>query len=235
MSIASLRENGQGAGQDATYGRLVLVHAIFAVIAYVFLIPAGVAVSRFGRRTLGTSWIKGHVAFNGTAALVFAVISFALGVKAVGKIGEVKDVHHKIGVTIFVWLWVQVILGIVFAVMHRTGQRPSTRPWYDYIHMVSGYLLIGLAWAQLWQALTYYGSPVVDYVLLAIAQGLIVIAWIAAEISVKGKSEFISLAGDNGIDSKMEKNNNMEQVAPSTGNYSTISSDTPPKNHLTSQ
>lgn len=52
-----------------------------------------------------------------------------------------------------------------------------------------GRIVLLLAWAQLWDGLLFFGSTLVCYILLAIAQGLILLAYI-------GKSNIYTVVSD---------------------------------------
>lgn len=48
-----------------------------------------------------------------------------------------------------------------------------------------GRIVLLLAWAQLWVGLTFFGSTLVCYVLLAVAQGLILVTYIGKLSTIK--------------------------------------------------
>ncbi|KZP22369.1 hypothetical protein FIBSPDRAFT_824753 [Athelia psychrophila] len=184
-SVGSYRANGENAGETKRYSNLIYVHAIFMVITFIFLIPLAIFASRFGRYAMGKHWFTVH-AFSIHAPIVWDVSNMAYSLSAWGvgwvaaSPGNLKHAHHKIGVIIFALLYFQALGGILTAALHRRQQAPrQTRAFYDHFHMWFGRIVLLLAWAQLWVGLTFFGSTLVCYVLLAIAQWLIVLAYIS--------------------------------------------------------
>jgi hypothetical protein len=116
--------------------------------------------------------------------------------------GNLKHSHHKIGVIIFALVFFQFLLGIGVTVFHRLqSQKPrecrSTTEYasknsiprlftqhyfYSLIHMWFGRIVLLLAWCQLWDGVLFFGSPLVVYILLAIAQGLILAIYIGTKL-----------------------------------------------------
>ncbi|KAF7980722.1 hypothetical protein HWV62_36725 [Athelia sp. TMB] len=187
-SIDSLRENGENVGETKLYSNLIYVHAIFMVITFIFLIPLATFASRFGRNLMGSRWFIAHSTLNTIAVTTFFPIAWGVGWAAASP-GNLKTAHHKIGVAIFALLYFQALGGITISILHRRQRGPRTkRAFLDHFHMWFGRIVLLLAWAQLWYGLIFFGSPLVCYVLLAIAQGLILLAYIVLEIGMNLKS-----------------------------------------------
>jgi len=188
-SVDSHRQNGEAAGDTKLYSNLIYVHAIFMTIAFVFLIPAAIFASRFGRYAMGRRWFATHAALNGIAVCIFLSIAFGVGWVAASP-ANLTHSHHKLGVIVFTLVFFQLVLGIGIALLHRRSSHNTRekRSITDHFHRWFGRIVLLLAWAQLWDGVLFFGSPLVVYILLGIAQGLILVTYIAMEIKVKDKS-----------------------------------------------
>lgn len=110
-----------------------------------------------------------------------------------------KHSHHKIGVIIFALVFFQFLVGIGIAIYHRLQSQPRKYRSHveyvsltsmfmstvfadlaicSYLHMLFGRIVLLLGWAQLWDGVFFFGSPLVVYILLGIAQGLILVAYL---------------------------------------------------------
>jgi len=188
-SVDSHRAEGDSAGETKLYSNYIYVHAIFMAIIFLFLIPVAILASRFGRYVMGRKWFATHAALNGVAVCLFFTTAFGVGWVAASPTNLTHS-HHKIGVITFALLFFQFLLGVGITVFHRTqSQKPrECRSTTDLIHMWFGRIVLLLGWCQLWDGVLFFGSPLVVYILLAIAQGLILAIYIGLEFKVKEKS-----------------------------------------------
>ncbi|KIM83391.1 hypothetical protein PILCRDRAFT_442053 [Piloderma croceum F 1598] len=222
-SVDSHRANGESAGETKLYSNYIYVHAIFMAITFLFLVPLAIFASRFGRNRVGRKWFAAHAALNGIAICLFFVIgepnlkertvdsavksnvllvAFGVGWVAASP-GNLKHSHHKLGVVIFALVFFQFFLGIGIAVFHRLqSKKPRERRTFtDLLHMWFGRVVLLLAWCQLWDGVLFFGSPLVVYILLALAQGFILITYIVLEFKIRDKSPLTS----SGSQDRLEK------------------------------
>lgn len=161
------------------HDQLIIAHAVFACIGVLLLAPTGILLASFLRST--PSWFKLHAGAQGSF-LVFMVITFALGIRAVDGV-ELKDttdnatLHHRLGFACFFLVVLQVTIGIL---AHYTQGAPK-RHWSRYIHIVTGVGLAALGYATVYDGfyewgvasdagtLTPRGVRIVFWVLLALA------------------------------------------------------------------
>ncbi|CAO1625685.1 unnamed protein product [Parajaminaea phylloscopi] len=160
------------------HDRLAAVHAAFACLAVLILLPIAVLIAHFKRG--GTQWIRIHRLVN-TAVALLIVVSFGLGVASMdGKLtqlsGDDIDVHHQLGLGIFVLILLQVVMGFVAHRMrgpqsdrsaegqHSAAEKakaqdaklrmqPARRHWLRWLHIFVGILLTVMLYAQTWQGL----------------------------------------------------------------------------------
>lgn len=130
------------------YERMIVAHAIFMVIGFLLLLPAGALVARY-LRTFTPTWFKSHwiVQFLISGPTILA--GFALGVGSVSSAGasHFTDSHKKFGLVIFILYLVQLALG---AIIHFVKSATRTRrPPQNYVHAVLGLLIIALSMIQI--------------------------------------------------------------------------------------
>jgi len=73
----SLVEGGEGANQDDSYRKLILVHGIFAALVFLLLVPLSIITARYlkGRGAMkGGRWLYIHGGLN-LIAVLFLTIS----------------------------------------------------------------------------------------------------------------------------------------------------------------
>jgi len=130
------------------YQRMIIAHAIFCTIGFLFILPAGVLLARYGRTTIGPVWFKGHAALQFFIAGPTIFIGVMLGIAAVSKAGAVHldDNHKRWGIAIFVLYIAQCLLG---AFIHYVKKKDRVRRApQNYFHAVFGLLVISLAFYQ---------------------------------------------------------------------------------------
>lgn len=131
------------------HDKLAIAHALFACIATLFILPVALLAGRYRRRD---GWFKIHVLFNGiTIFLVILVFGLGMGaVKSVGLgtqfSGVYSDLHHKVGLSLFLLVILQGILGVA------AHKRPSDH-FLRRLHVPVGVLTAaGLVW-QTWEGM----------------------------------------------------------------------------------
>jgi len=143
------------------HDKLIIVHATFAGLAVMILVPAAIIFTRFlrlGRRT-ATSWFSTHSTLQ-FLALICIVIVFATGVSAVRGgghgsqfTGMGKDTHHDLGLAIFIIFLVQAMIGIASHFTQGPNQLPTEKGDHTHVPSVTAprnrlrtvHLLFGLA------------------------------------------------------------------------------------------
>ncbi|UZJ57531.1 hypothetical protein CBS101457_006851 [Exobasidium rhododendri] len=169
-----------GGGEDMpldlssnTYNRIVLVHLLFVIMAWLILAPAAILVSRYGRTLF--KWYPHHRNLQ-IGTLVFFIIGFGLGIEAATPAPLGEQTHYQVGVAIFIIVWFQAALGLV-------AHRISGRRWIGLIHAPVGLILFGLAvWNMetgfsLWTA-KGYDSGRAPMIVVYAWMGLLVLAYI---------------------------------------------------------
>ncbi|GLB37082.1 putative protein with possible catecholamine-binding domain present in a variety of eukaryotic proteins [Lyophyllum shimeji] len=129
------------------YQRMIIAHAIFCVVGFLLLLPAGALLARY-LRTFTPTWFTGHWLAQFAVAGPTIIAGVALGIQSVSKAGafHLNDDHKKLGTALFVLYFVQVVLG---AVIHWVKPQDRTRrPIQNYGHAVLGLLIIALAMYQ---------------------------------------------------------------------------------------
>jgi hypothetical protein len=152
-----------------------LLTAVFACAIGLFLLPSTLILTRIQRQRASPSWFRLHVTLNGLTVALIALV-FALGMAAVGTqdagtqlSGDESDLHHKLGLAIFILVLLQALLGLV---AHLTkapsassadlpmsksmkGQEESrqSRHWTRYLHACIGLITVGLLYWITWDGL----------------------------------------------------------------------------------
>jgi len=153
-------DSSSGSG-FSMHDKLIIVHATFAGLAVMILVPAGILFTRFlrlGRRT-ATSWFSTHSTLQ-ILALISLIIVFATGVQAVKGgghgsqfTGPKKDTHHDLGLAVFILFLVQVLFGIASHYTQGPNQLPTEKGEHTHVPSVTAprnrirtvHLLFGLA------------------------------------------------------------------------------------------
>jgi len=129
------------------YQKLIVAHAVFCVVGFLAILPAGALIARY-LRTVSPTWFKVHAILQGAVAGPIIIIGVSLGIEAVIEAGSqhVDDTHKKCGVAIFILYFVQLTLGSIIHWLKPKGAR--RRPIQNYFHAVLGLLLVALALYQ---------------------------------------------------------------------------------------
>ncbi|GBE83731.1 hypothetical protein SCP_0507870 [Sparassis crispa] len=132
------------------HDQLAIAHALFACIAVLFTMPIALLAARYLRH--GPRWFRIHVIFNGiTTFLVILVFGLGMGAVSTQNLGTqfngpYSDLHHKLGLTIFILVLAQTILGIFSH--YYPGGHISRR-----VHVAFGTIVAaGMIW-ETWEGL----------------------------------------------------------------------------------
>ncbi|KAK9898844.1 hypothetical protein P389DRAFT_193864 [Cystobasidium minutum MCA 4210] len=183
---------------DNKHDRYITVHAIFGSLAALVTAPAAIVVARYFRSW--RYWNIVHLSLNALTA-IFIVITFALGNTALKRSnqysGPSADLHHQLGLSIFIITLVQTILGIAarftqpppFNYVTLQARRPALR----YIHIAFGIATAAILYAQVYTGFDEwnetsnsdtkvpYGVIVVFWVLFSIEVFAYIVGWIVME------------------------------------------------------
>ncbi|KAN0064211.1 hypothetical protein ACQY0O_003378 [Thecaphora frezii] len=129
-SGAAMSSSTSGGGSSST--RLIVVHLVFMILAWLVVSPLAVLIGRWGRTTL-KAWYPYHQYLQ-LFTIAFTVIGFSVIVSKVqSDFGgdHFSDTHGKVGLAVFILAICQAALG---AVGHTTKRFHPTR----IVHVVVG-------------------------------------------------------------------------------------------------
>ncbi|KZF25105.1 hypothetical protein L228DRAFT_280366 [Xylona heveae TC161] len=176
LNFATMRYNGMGNRfRDVPqYHTLILGHGILAAIVFILIVPSAIFIARFYDRQ--PRWaLRLHIWLQILTVGLTTVI-FILGWFAVGPERSLTNPHHGIGLAIYVIVLYQAISG--WWVHSREKGRLRTRiPLKLMLHQWIGRALALLGFVQIGLGLTLYGSPVVLFVLYALAGFFFLLAY----------------------------------------------------------
>ena len=167
------------------YHNIIRAHGIIAAITFLFIVPSAILVARFYTRNprLG---VRIHIWLQIITLLLITVV-FTLGTFAVGPSRRLSNPHHGIGTAIFVLILVQFLFGwwmhqrlkkrkVTYEPLKATVSCTYGRESFDsellmfqQLHHWLGRAIALLGLAQIPLGLTLYGSPLVLFVLYALA------------------------------------------------------------------
>lgn len=122
------------------HNRFWIAHMTFMLIAWLLLVPAAILVARYGR--LFFKWFPTHRGLQ-LAAFVAVTIGFFVAVGALADAGfsHFTAKHMKVGLAIYILMFVQLVLGQTGHVIRRkTGSRIV-----NFVHIPLGLLIYALA------------------------------------------------------------------------------------------
>jgi cytochrome b561 len=127
--------------------KLVVAHAVFCGLGFLFLLPSGVLLARFFR-TFTPTWFKGHWSIQFAISGPVILIGFSLAIAAVAQKGSphFSPGHKAWGLVLIVLYLVQCSLGSFIHFVKPKKQ--TTRPPQNYAHAVLGLFIIGVAFYQ---------------------------------------------------------------------------------------
>jgi hypothetical protein len=119
--------------------KILIAHGVLAALAFVIFFPVGAIVIRLG--TFRGAWLV-HGIFQLFAYIVY-IVAFGLGVWMVNNIPHnlLDSYHPIIGITVFVLLFFQPILGFVH---HLQYKKYNCRTIWSYGHLWLGRIVITL-------------------------------------------------------------------------------------------
>ena len=119
------------------------VHGIVMVIAWMFIVPLAVLVSRYGKGKLGAKWYPIHKALN---MIAFILTTIGLILICVGKDNQVftegNIAHPLIGSIVYGVMIIQMGLGMY--INKKWNANRTKIPWHDKLHWIVGYSLLVL-------------------------------------------------------------------------------------------
>lgn len=177
------------AQDDYTYNRLIKIHASLMSITFLLLIPIGIFWSRFYRNFI-SRWVKIHMILMLSTATFPFLAAFLCGYFATTPDNFTSN-HTKIGLTIFLLIWIQIFLGIVNHIIYcyRTKKNNVSlkRPWHNYIHIFLGRIIFFLGICNVPIGLKLYEVPIFYYILYSIWSFILICLFIILEIYTRNK------------------------------------------------
>lgn len=120
--------------------RIWIAHMVFMLLAWLILVPAAVLTARFGRTLF--KWFPAHRGLA-LAAFVSVTIGFFLAVGGIARAPpkHFSAKHMKVGLAIYILMFVQLVLGQTgHLVRRKTGSRITS-----FIHAPLGLFIFALA------------------------------------------------------------------------------------------
>ncbi|KAI9849654.1 MAG: hypothetical protein M1837_002779 [Sclerophora amabilis] len=176
FNFDTMRYNGMGnrfAGMPGYHG-VIRGHGIVAAITFLFIVPSSLLIARFYRRRPGWA-LRAHIWLQILTVILTTVI-FILGWFAVGQKRSLTNPHHGIGLAIYIFVLVQAIWGW-FVHKREKGRERDRIPLKLMLHQWFGRGIALLGIAQVALGLTLYGSPLVLFVLYALALFILIVTF----------------------------------------------------------
>jgi hypothetical protein len=189
VNFNTMRYNGMGNRfrELPQYHSLIRGHGIVAAITFLGIVPAAILIAKFGQRNPALS-LKLHVYLQILTVLLTTVV-LILGWFAVGPERALTNPHHGIGVAIYVLVLVQFLWGwLMFKIERRKKAAPTILPKKVYIHRMFGRALALLGFVQIALGLTLYGSPLVLFILYALAGLFLLLTYLVLDFRKKYRS-----------------------------------------------
>ena len=167
------------------YNRILKIHGGMMFVSWFILPIIGIYVARYLRKL---NWFPIHLSLM-ILTLLFTVASFILIVlhrpyPHFSSFDKINNAHTKIGLTVFILLIVQVILG---SIAHVFRVNPLTLT--NKIHKILGKLLVMLAIINVIIGLYVYSSfdsiSTGYFISIYILLGVIIFTFITTEIIIK--------------------------------------------------
>ncbi|KAL7274245.1 hypothetical protein RUND412_002858 [Rhizina undulata] len=179
LSYNDMIKNGMGARHagDRRYHVLIVVHAVFAALACLLFIPIAIFCARFfmaGPKHQRA--VYGHVGLH-IASIIALTIAFITGWFAVGAADWGKNPHHLIGLTLYIAIILQALLGAF--VRYRNMQEIFRKriALHTMIHHWLGRGIMLLGFAQVPLGLYLYGANLAFFVIYAVIVFIVLVSW----------------------------------------------------------
>jgi hypothetical protein len=127
--------------------KLIVAHAVFCGLGFLFFLPGGVLLARYFR-TFTPTWFKGHWSIQFAISGPVILIGFALAIAAVVQRGtpHFSAGHKAWGLVLIVLYLVQCSLGAIIHFVKPKNR--TTRPPQNYGHAVLGLFIIAISFYQ---------------------------------------------------------------------------------------
>ena len=150
---------------------LIIAHMVMMIVAWFILVPAAILIGRFGRTFF--TWFPVHRNIQ-MVAFLFVLIGIILIIAEVGSSEHFTSTHAKVGLAVFILMFVQAVLG---AVGHKFKRFHVSR----LVHVILG---LGVTVLAVWNATTglslwQWGVPRWAGWILWIWAGVLAIAYLA--------------------------------------------------------
>ncbi|KAJ6583005.1 hypothetical protein DFH09DRAFT_1245911 [Mycena vulgaris] len=130
-------------------------HAILCTVGFLILLPLGVLLARYAR-TFSRRWFWGHavmqLVISGPVIFAGWAMGHDLSVKLLME--DYNDPHQKIGIALLAMYVTQLLLGAFIHYVKMPALFAGHRPPQNYLHVILGLAILGLAAYQVHYGLT---------------------------------------------------------------------------------
>lgn len=169
-------------------------------LAWVLFPLFGIFVSRYLKVSLGPKWYYIHIAFMGLLTATSTIVAFVIiviakqGPQFVGE-NLIKDVHFKVGLAIFLLMFVQIALGAGSNVIFDKEKKRTEILHTSHRYLGRPLVLAGIANVSLgvyfWKGISIW-LVVGHYAVLTIGS----LVFLYREVTVGPAKSYVALADD---------------------------------------
>ncbi|GFZ45290.1 hypothetical protein JCM24511_03016 [Saitozyma sp. JCM 24511] len=147
--------SGSVVSSSGTSRSILIAHIVCGALATMFFLPVGILVPRIARGLSSRRWwFPIHSTGMGIFAFGFVVAAFSIARTYFP--GRFNSKHRKLGLSLFILVIFQVLLGIFVhwgrGRIPKTGTSPGRGPT-NFIHMAFGLVIVATGFATAWEGL----------------------------------------------------------------------------------
>ncbi|KAJ3259813.1 hypothetical protein HK103_001704 [Boothiomyces macroporosus] len=142
------------------YDQILMMHGLSMVFAWLIAPFAGIFIARYLKAQLGHSWYIAHKLIMGLVGIITVVsvtlVAMYYSQPHFSNSTLVGNIHVKIGLTVLILVFVQILLGIVSN--HLFDKDRQSVPWWDQTHWWLGRTLLVLSVFNVFLGINLYYS-----------------------------------------------------------------------------